>query len=633
MTGDILVVPPFAALREKIESVLDERFSKQKKRFRILEADLSEAKIHVLRDQKLHPAKVIVSRGGTAKVLEGLNLAPVVKIQVSTMDVLETVVQNREAGEAAHIAIAGYDNVIYGTKEIAKLLKVNVTELVVGSEEETFQRLENIRRQGIDFLAGDTVSIRVAKKLGIPARIIESSKQAIYQALSEAVLIADTVARDEAKSQMVSAIVENSRDAVLVLDASYKITLFNSQAEQVFRRIAFDVLGKKADILGTVLQEAAIEEACQEPRILSIRQQDMVLSATRLEEAGLIVCTLRAVTDVQRLESTIRKNLSKKGLVAKFHMEDICGQSEAAQRMKRKAERYALTDSTILVTGASGTGKEMLVQSIHNRSERRSGPFVAVNCAALPENLLESELFGYVEGAFTGAHRGGKKGLFELAHGGTIFLDEIGELPLALQPRLLRVLQEHEVRKVGGESVLPIDVRVIAATNQNLAKQVQEGNFREDLYYRLNILRIHMPTLSERAEDIPLLVHSLLLSLGKARMEAPVITDEAVALLQKYPWPGNIRQLSNMVERLLLLSNGGRIDAKDVREALADEEGAEPAVAKPRETRHLGENRTLREEEEAQMYRVLEEEAGNITRAAKRLGIHRSTLYRKLYKK
>ena len=296
-------------------------------------------------------------------------------------------------------------------------------------------------------------------------------------------------------------------------------------------------------------------------------------------------------------------------------MEDIKGDSSACRAMKRKAERYARTDSTVLITGASGTGKEMLAQGIHNRSRRMARPFLAVNCAALPENLLESELFGYVDGAFTGARKGGRQGLFELAHGGTIFLDEIGEMPALLQTRLLRVLQEREVMPLGGDSIVPVDVRVIAATNQNLARMVEAGTFRSDLYYRLNILRIHMPSLAERRADIPLLTQNLMHRMADLNECITGITDEAIGVLCARAWPGNIRQLQNMMERLMLLADGTEITAADVRRAEEDDREEESA-------------RQNDEGEGDVLQRVLAEEHYNLGRAAKRLGIHRTTLWR-----
>jgi propionate catabolism operon transcriptional regulator len=219
------------------------------------------------------------------------------------------------------------------------------------------------------------------------------------------------------------------------------------------------------------------------------------------------------------------------------------------------AEQYAKTDSTVLITGESGTGKELLAQGIHNASRRRGAPFVAINCAAFPETLLESELFGYEEGAFTGSRKGGKPGLLESAHTGTVFFDEIGDMSLPLQTRLLRVLQEREVLHLGSIEPTPIDVRVIAATHRDLRKNIAEGRFREDLFYRLNILRLHLPPLRERKADIPAITRWIIRGLGKrpeALSPADRLLQGLLPYLESYPWPGNIRELENITERAVL---------------------------------------------------------------------------------
>lgn len=231
----------------------------------------------------------------------------------------------------------------------------------------------------------------------------------------------------------------------------------------------------------------------------------------------------------------------------------------------QKVKKYSQVDSTILLTGETGVGKEVFAHLIHSFSKRSEGPFVAVNCAAIPENLLESELFGYVEGAFTGAKKGGKTGLFELAHQGTIFLDEIGELAESLQAQLLRVLQEGEVMRLGDERVIPINIRVIAASNRDFEKMVEEGRFRADLYYRLNILDIPIPSLRERIADIPLLCNFFIEELEPGiRRNIRGFTADAMKILQNYHWPGNIRQLRNIVERAMILSPDKVIDSDTV---------------------------------------------------------------------
>lgn len=639
MQAPILIVAPFGQLAEDIELVIAEQFPEKKKLFRVVEADLEDAR-KLLEKNTSDAIKVIVSRGGTARLLASVADLPVVRIQVSVMDVMQAVLQASDRGTVHKIGISGFDNMVYGCEEIEKILGMHFVEYVIRDEKEAEGKVQAALQEGVDVLVGDAVSVRVAKKYGLRAKVIESGKQAILQALQEAVLISRVVQQDEVKSRMLSSVINKSQDGIVAVDGDNKIILFNPEAELIFHRVRYEVMGKPLEEFCSNLTGKQLREAGEIMTDIYGKQMLVKVSFIQNGSSSFTIYTLQQVSEVQRLEQSIRKKLMAKGLTAKYHMEDVIGRSRACQNMKNKAARYALTDSTILITGESGTGKEMLVQGIHNMSQRAAGPFVAVNCAALPENLLESELFGYVDGAFTGARKGGRQGVFEMAHGGTLFLDEIGEMPISLQSRLLRVLQEREVMPLGSESIIPIDVRVIAATNQNLADMVAQGTFRQDLYYRLNILRIHMPTLSERREDIPLLARSMVRKMQKLNPQLTSLTDSAAEFLQRLPWPGNIRQLSNMIERIMLLTDGTEIDRQDVQMACEDDieirslpHGVQQASpAKPAEPKERNEGHVLRNVEEETMYRILQEEDYNYSRAAKRLGIHRTTLWRKMKK-
>jgi len=278
---------------------------------------------------------------------------------------------------------------------------------------------------------------------------------------------------------------------------------------------------------------------------------------------------IQNVDALQKTEIDIRQKLSKKGLVAKYDFTDIIGSSEAIHKTILVAEKYAEVNLNVLIIGETGTGKELFAQSIHKKSKRSNQPFVAINCAALPENLLESELFGYVEGAFSGANKGGKVGLFELAHKGTLFLDEIAELPLGLQAKLLRVLQEQEIRKLGDDKIIPVDVRIIAASNVDLQRKVEDNKFRQDLLYRLDILRLHIPPLRDRKSDIKEIAY-FFLSIHADDSGEISMTDEAIIDLIKYDWPGNIRELKNICDRLTVLCTHNLISGQDIRELFAN---------------------------------------------------------------
>ena len=290
----------------------------------------------------------------------------------------------------------------------------------------------------------------------------------------------------------------------------------------------------------------------------------------------------------------------------------------------RMAEAVAGTESTVLVTGESGMGKEVVARYLHDLSTRSEGPFLSINCGALPEGLLESELFGHVKGSFTGAVKD-KSGLFTAAGGGTFFLDEIGETTQATQVKLLRVVQQREVIPVGATDAEPIDVRIIAATNRDLEEEIKRGNFRRDLFYRLNVIAIHLPPLRQRLDDIPLLAEAFLQSTGVQRGEPPKrLSEDALELLGDYGWPGNVRELENALERAVILSPGSVIGVTALPERLA-ERRAEPLVSE-----RVTQNPTLETIEKAYILWVLQSEQGNKTRAAETLGIDPSTLHRKL---
>lgn len=280
--------------------------------------------------------------------------------------------------------------------------------------------------------------------------------------------------------------------------------------------------------------------------------------------------------------------------------------------------------------GQTGTGKELFAQSIHNASNRKSGPFVAINCAALPENLLESELFGYVEGAFTGTVKGGKMGLFEQAHGGTLFLDEIGEISMAIQTKLLRALQEREIRRIGDNKVISVDVRIVSATNKSIHKLAEQGLFRRDLAYRLDVLRIFLPPLRKRGEDISLLFLRLLQQLGREQ-NCPVPRVEAADLkiLREHSFLGNVRELQNVAERVWALRNGGRITARELAAAMEPPDLEMDADTGKEREKVLEEGLP---DERAMIQQALALCRGNQTKAAKMLGIDRSTLWRKMKK-
>ncbi|MBI4639754.1 MAG: sigma-54-dependent Fis family transcriptional regulator [Candidatus Tectomicrobia bacterium] len=338
----------------------------------------------------------------------------------------------------------------------------------------------------------------------------------------------------------------------------------------------------------------------------------------KMDEVRIVIERALEEKKLRQEVASLRNEVRKK-----YSFDNIIGKSKVMQELFDLIQRIAKSKATVMIYGKSGTGKELVAKAIHYNSPRRKGPFVVVNCSALPETLLESELFGHVKGAFTGA-MANKKGLFEEAQGGTIFLDEIGEISQTIQVKLLRVLQEGEIKRVGESSSIRVDFRLIAATNRDLKEAVAEGRFREDLFYRLNVIPLILPELRERREDIPLLAHHFLLKYGQENSsEIRDISKEAMEILVNYPWPGNVRELENVIERAITLGRSQTILLSDLPPYMREEQSA---ISE----KNIVGDVSLEEMEKAHIEQVLKKTGGHQTNAAAILGIDRRTLHRKI---
>jgi transcriptional regulator with PAS, ATPase and Fis domain len=321
------------------------------------------------------------------------------------------------------------------------------------------------------------------------------------------------------------------------------------------------------------------------------------------------------------------KNNLKSILSARYTFDDIKGESKEILNVKSIAYKYSKSNAPVLIIGATGTGKELFAHAIHTSSYRREGPFVSINCAGIPKDLIEAELFGYVRGAFTGAHPGGKTGKIEMADKGTLFLDEIGDLPLSAQGKLLRVLEEKVVERIGDTNARKIDFRLISATNKDLQSMIQRGEFREDLYYRISALTLHVPSLKERTEDIPILAHFFLLNLGLADA---TITSETLDILKRYDWPGNVRELKNAISYAVSIIDNNHIIQPHHLPPEIQRKEFEPFIKLDKDILNMPLSLALSNFEMNLITKIIERNKGNIRKTAKQLGISRSTLYYKL---
>lgn len=345
-----------------------------------------------------------------------------------------------------------------------------------------------------------------------------------------------------------------SNDGILLTSREGKILICNKKFMTIFD-IKKDIIGQ---FLHDILEELNIEQYYNDKNydgLISYRKKYINLQKKNIihfNKKIRMYFNFQEVTYIKKLEQNLSQKLREKGQIAKYTFENIIGHSDAMLSIIKMSKKIAKSHLTVLITGESGTGKEVIAQAIHNASKRHSQPFVAINCAAMPDNLLESELFGYVSGAFTGALKGGKKGLFEQANNGTIFLDEIGDMPTPLQSKLLRVLQERQIMPIGSHQVIDIDVRVIAATHRNPVDMMEEGDFREDLFYRLNVFSLHLPALRERIEDVPVLLNHF-------TNRDLTFSKECLDLLTGYDWPGNVRELRNVAEYIATIEESDEV--------------------------------------------------------------------------
>ncbi|CAK7006477.1 MAG: Anaerobic nitric oxide reductase transcription regulator NorR [Desulfovibrio sp.] len=576
--------------------------------------------------------EVFVARGTSAEALLRSPIrTPIVELPVTGQD-LAKVLRNAKVltgQERPRIALLAFASIHRDLEVFAGLLGINLDVYDVTSSVEVMEeQVLRAKAAGADIIVAGSVSSRIARKHGMLSMQLDSGDISLRMALQEARKVAYARKLEKTQSLRVQAVMETSRDGILVLDEQGRILTSNQAAQRV--------LGLSAPPDGALLRDL-LPNATLEPCLISgepildallpYGDNALLFSATptRVDNrtAGAVV-VLQPSGVITALESKIRKTLLGKGFSSQYTFADILGVSPEMRAAIGLARRMAATPGTILITGETGSGKELMAQAIHSESPYSQNSFVAVNCAALPPTLLESELFGYDDGAFTGARRKGKPGMFELAHGGTIFLDEIAEMDHYGQTRLLRVLQEKCVMRLGSDRFIPVDARVIAATNRDLREEVHAGRFREDLYYRLNLFHLTVPPLREREGDIPYLAECFATVFKKKYRRRIRFSPAVLAVLQQHDWPGNIRELSAVIERLALIAVTETPSRDEVEQALD--------IAPPR-SRQIHETPAAPDENSGERRRIieaLEHSAGSMHKAAEHLGMHRSTLHRKL---
>jgi PAS domain S-box-containing protein len=628
---EVAIITPVASMAEVARSVVEENGYSN---VEVIGGDLNLWKgVDAGRRAIEAGVKVLVSRGGTYDLLKSELDVPVVEIKVTAFDLIESFKLAKEGGATGLVGVVGFKNVISGAELVAEVMGLRAACFEMNEKSDIAAEIEELIAQGIRVFVGDGNVQEAVAKYNCRTILIRSGSQAFQQAIQQAKSILQASRQQKERAQQFATIIDFVHDGIIAVDRSGRITVFNSASEKITGYNKNKALGKK------------ITEVIPETRLLNIldTRQSELGDIQRLNDRTVVasnrvpvivdgeilgaVATYQDVTEVQKLEQNIRIRLSEKGFVAQYSFDGIIHKSAAIAECIKTAKKFAAYDTSVLICGPSGVGKELFAQGLHNSSRRKNSPFVAINCAALPETLIESELFGYVEGSFTGATKKGKAGLFEMAHGGTILLDEISELPLILQGRLLRVLQEKQVMRIGDNKLIPVDVRIICATNQDLRSLVAQNLFRVDLYFRIATLSLFIPPLSQRPEDIEVLSQYFVDDYSRRyRSNSLSLGADALDYLKTHDFEGNVRELQGMIERAVVTCEGKAIAASDLMVMPAEAVGQRAEAYQPA----FASGRTLSSLEDEYIDYVYRKTNGSMKECSAILGIDRTTLWRRI---
>lgn len=535
-----------------------------------------EDALPVARDLLDNGTDVILGGGGTGRLLRQQLRRPAVTISRTHLDIIRAL---RKVGPAArYIAITSYCEATEGLDVLSEMMGVRLRPVVFSSSQELTESIARAVDDGVDCVVGGGVCVDIAGALGCRGFVVTPGPRAIQQAFDEAHNIAESQYRDRKQAAWLSGALDSLHEGIIGVDRNGEILISNAKAAEFLGATPDNRRTVYGDFLESARMGSVLKSGNAIPDSISTFGECSIVSNIRPirinNEVEGALAAFRPAAYLRSMGDKLRRYDKSRGFAAKYTFADLTGNSESMRALRQRAERFAQTDVNIFIQGETGAGKELLAHAVHTAGPRSNEPFVAVNCAALPDSLLESELFGYEEGAFTGARKGGKEGLFLLANRGSIFLDEIADISPLLQVRLLRVLESQEILQVGGVRVIPISVRVLSSTWKNLAQEVREGRFRADLYYRLNTLSLHLPPLRDRPKDIPAICTVLLRRSGLA---PEIFSARGHEMLAAYPWPGNIRELDALVRRYALLNLRGEPDdmlLAELLQELADTSGS-----------------------------------------------------------
>ncbi len=576
----------------------------------------------------------------TAKVIEGINQNKIIPFRAGHKAVINAFIKAKKITEKAVFISPIEEKHDVGFYENLLGIKIDIYYADQLSDYRRF--CVDAKQKGHTVVISGSYTFQIAKDYGLKPVFLFSDHDIFHDAYTRALETHRYNQSLEEKVAQLEIISQNSEDSVIFVDKVNRITFTNKVAEQKLQLYPSNISGKhvskvfsfiSADMLAQKKNSEMIGAINKEPMLVTIHPVFVGPSAVGT------VLMIKKVNEIRAMDSRIRQKMRSKGFTAKYTFRDILGDSPALQQSKKQAELYAASEAPVLIYGATGTGKELFAQAIHNSSPRKRFPFVAINCATLPSELMESELFGYVKGAFTGASSGGKQGLVDQAHLGTLFFDEVDSLSTSLQAKLLRLLQEKEFIRVGGDEVIPVDIRILAACNKKQMVQSEENLLRPDLFYRLSTLYLLLPNLLERKSDIPMLLRHFIGEYDRALAKAVFpLPRKVINLLSGLPFKGNLRELQNIGARFACLCNKSAVnDHKYLTEIfqLCLHETRDPYGAGSNEKGVLVDSdgtlaMLMKEAEKKILFNSRERCGGSVQQMAKQLGVGRTTLWRKL---
>ena len=594
---------------------------RQYKELRVCQGLIDEG-VQVALKESQKGAEVFVTRGRTAEAIRQSDVSGVVvDVPITAYDILRAILQAKKQGSKFSLIV--YSGMIHGIENLNELLQMDFTIHFIEDEADAEIKVGQAICEGAEIIIGGETTSRVARRRKIPFVQIQTGEEALTQAFEEAKRIMEIRALEKTRIKLLETVTHYTADAMLIVDESLVVRLCNWTLCEMTHLREKEIIGSKLFEIWPELDRKKFVERKEDKydELLVFRGADVLCSKTLIKVGTKItgmVLSFQEIEKIQKREAKLRRSIYVEDYKANRTFENVQGKSTLIQNVIQAGKQFALTESAILIVGETGTGKNLFAESLHSYSRRSMGAYVLVECSSLSENAFDKVMLGQVG---TSSHSG-KAGLFEIAHKGTLLFNEITELDIKAQSKLLSILQQQKVTRLGSEKALPVDVRVIASTSQNIREKIKEGNFRADLYYQLNVLQLKIPKLEERREDIPVLAQSFLKKLSSGQRRKIYFQEDALMLLYRRQWQGNVKELYNVIERIVATCHEDEISKKYLQSILDLDQSIGPFS--PHDLLKYDQIDILRQ--------ALKESKGNQGIAAKKLGIDRSTLWRRMKK-